>query len=93
MYPATPKDIEAEGNALHHCVGGYVGRVAKQECLILFLRKCEEPKKSFYTIEVRNRKVIQVRGMKNEVATPEVEKFMDRWEKKVLQGLPLQEAA
>lgn len=93
VYPATPKDIEAEGNALHHCVGGYVDRVAKQECIILFLRKCDDLEKSFYTIEVRNRKVIQVRGMKNESATPEVEKFMDRWEKRVLQGLPLQEAA
>lgn len=93
VYPDTPKDIEMEGNALHHCVGRYVDRVAKQECIILFLRKCDKLEKSFYTIEVRNRKVIQVRGMRNEGATPEVEKFMDQWEKQVLQSLPLQEAA
>lgn len=93
VYPATPKEIEEEGNALHHCVGGYVDRVAKQECIILFLRKCDDLKKPFYTIEVRNRKVIQVRGMKNEDATPEVKKFMNRWEKQVLQDVSLQEAA
>ena len=47
VYPATPDEIIAEGHALHHCVGGYVDRVAKKECIILFLRKSKEESKHF----------------------------------------------
>lgn len=86
VYPAVPKDLVSEGHALHHCVGGYADRMAKGECAILFLRRCEEEKKHFYTIEVRNREVVQVRGMKNSDPTPEVKKFIWKWENKVLKA-------
>ena len=84
VSPAVPGDIIAEGHALHHCVGGYVERVAKRESIILFLRQCAEENKPFYTIELQDRKVVQVRGMQNCSATPEVKQFLRKWEKKVL---------
>lgn len=93
LYPATPDDIVAEGHALHHCVGGYVDRVAKQECIILFLRQTEQVDKPFYTIEVCNQKVAQVRGEHNAAATEEVNSFMEQWEKMVLQRQTLPAAA
>lgn len=86
LLPAGPEDLAAEGQALHHCVGSYAARVANGECVILFLRRCEEPDKSFYTIEIRGRKVIQVRGWDNHDPTPEVKKFMKQWERKVLRA-------
>lgn len=86
VYPAAPDDIVAEGHALHHCVGGYVDRVARQKCMILFLRRCEDVAKPFYTVEVRNQKAVQVRGMQNADMTPEVKRFMDRWERQVLRA-------
>lgn len=93
VYPQTPGDLVAEGNALHHCVGTYADRVARQECIILFLRKCEEENKPFYTIEVRHREVVQVRGAENKGATPEVEKFISQWEKAVLKRPAVRRAA
>lgn len=93
VYPQKPEEIEAEGNALHHCVGGYVPRIAERECMILFLRHTSEPQKSFYTIEVREQKVTQVRGMQNCAPTPEVERFMAIWEQKVLHRAKLPAAA
>lgn len=87
VYPASSDEIVAEGHALHHCVGGYVDQVAKQKCMILFLRRCADEGKPFYTVEVRGREVVQVRGMENKDATPEVRKFMDLWERRVLRGL------
>ena len=87
VYPASSDEIVAEGHALHHCVGGYVDQVAKQKCMILFLRRCADEGKPFYTVEVQGREVVQVRGMENKEATPEVRKFMDLWEKRVLRGL------
>lgn len=93
VYPATPEDIVAEGNALHHCVGGYVDRVAQQKTMILFLRRCENLSKPFYTVEVCHRRAVQVRGMQNAGMTPEVKQFMDRWERQVLQGQEFEAAA
>jgi hypothetical protein len=86
VYPATPEEIVAEGQALHHCVGSYVSRVANKECLILFLRHCDDTATPFYTIEVRDHKAVQVRGMRNTDPTPEVKQFMTAWEKAVLQA-------
>lgn len=93
IVPATPGDLAAEGNALHHCVGGYAGRVAKKECVILFIRKCFDDSKPFYTMEVdRKGDIIQVRGMKNSQPTEEVEKFVDAFRRQVLQH-PINSAA
>ena len=71
---------------LRHCVGGYVGKVAAKKTMILFLRRCDEVEKPFYTVEVLHGKVEQVRGAGNQAATPEVAAFMDRWERQVLRA-------
>lgn len=82
--PQSPEEIIREGQALHHCVGTYVDRVARQECVILFLRRVAEVDKPFYTLEVRERKVVQARSVNNAPATPEVQRFLARWERDVL---------
>lgn len=84
VCPDTPDDIVKEGHALHHCVGSYAERVAKGECVILFLRRCSDDSKPFYTVEVRNRKAVQVRGKGNCAMTPEVKSFITDWERRVL---------
>lgn len=86
VYPTTPDDVISEGHALRHCVGGYVNRVVKRECIILFLRQCSDEDEPFYTIEVRDNKAVQVRGMKNCAMTPAVEAFVTAWEKRVLRA-------
>lgn len=85
ICPAVAGDIITEGQALHHCVGSYTKRVADGECLILFLRRCENIDKPFYTIELREREVMQIKGANNTDATPEVQKFVECWTREVLQ--------
>lgn len=84
VYPSTPDDVVKEGNTLHHCVGGYTERVADRKCIILFLRQCSDLQHSYYTIELQENKVVQVRGVSNCSATPEVDKFIKAWEQRVL---------
>lgn len=86
VYPDTPDDVIAEGHALHHCVaiGGYIDRVANQECVILFLRQCSDLSKPYYTIEIRGQKITQVRGLKNCSMTPEVKGFIKAFEEQIL---------
>ena len=75
---------QREGQALHHCVGTYIERVAAKKCLIVFVRRVEEPEKPFVTVEVSNGKIVQIRGERNSDPTKEVKKFVDLWSRKVL---------
>lgn len=73
----TAQELIDEGKALNHCVGTYAQRVADGQCVIMFIRKADEPGTSFYTMEVRDGKVFQVRGNKNCNMTPEVAAFVE----------------
>jgi len=66
-----------EGRALDHCVGTYAQGYARGDFDILFIRKTTEPNKPYYTVEVRQGKVIQCRGINNCQPTKEVEEFIE----------------
>ena len=85
VAPKSARDITREGQALHHCVGNYVSRMAKQECVILFLRREDAPNKSFCTIEVSDGRIQQARANMNTNPPPEAEKFLEQWRKRVLE--------
>ena len=84
VCPKQTDDLITEGQALHHCVGTYIDRVAAKKCLIVFVRRVEEPEKPFVTVEVSNGKIVQIRGERNSDPTKEVKKFVDLWSRKVL---------
>ena len=79
--PECAHEIRKEGNAQHHCVATYMDRMVAGETCILFIRKEEEPDKSYYTVEVRNDEVIQVRGKYNAAPSEDVEEFMKIFKK------------
>lgn len=81
LVPEKPLDIVHEGANLHHCVAGYVDRVAGGATSILFLRKVDKPLESFYTIEVQNDKLVQIHGKYNQWLgnNPEAIQFVIDW--------------
>lgn len=83
IVPKSGDEIRNEGAKLHHCVGGYVERVAKGETNIFFVRKTEEPETPYYTMEWNNNHIVQCRGSHNCGMTPEVEAFVKVFEKKM----------
>lgn len=85
--PKTAGEITTEGQTLHHCVGTYIERVASRKCLILFLRRIEEPDTPFFTIEINDFEVSQCRGKYNCAMSPEVEKAVLRYQREVLDAL------
>lgn len=89
VYPATTQSLVEESHSLRHCVQKYADRVARHECIILFLRQCSDETKPYYTIEICDHKVVQVRGYANCVATPEVQRFIDAFRQQVLSKLDL----
>lgn len=87
VVPKAADDIKAEGEALHHCVGGYVEKVAKGETSIFFVRKADKPDEPYFTMEWKNNDVIQCRGFKNCGMPPEVRAFTQAFKKKMLDSL------
>lgn len=88
IVPERLVEIVAEGRALHHCAGAtdrYFDRIAQRETYICFLRKVNEPKVPYYTIEVEPGGTIrQHRGYLDE--EPEIEKvkpFLREWQKEI----------
>lgn len=79
-------ELTAEGKALHHCVGGYIKRMAEGETAIFFLRKANEPDKPFYTLELQKKRVIQCRTEHNASydRNPDVKNFVDMWIEKIV---------
>lgn len=83
--PESMAEIIAEGKALSHCVGGYAERHAKGQTTILFLRKCTEPDKPYYTVEVSNEgQIRQCYGYKNNLSgnpkPPEIQEFEKQYQ-------------
>lgn len=82
VVPKEMNKITKEGVYLHHCVGGYISRVAEGRTNILFLRKNEEINIPFFTIEVNNHnEIIQIHGLYNRWLgnEPDAVKFVIDW--------------
>ena len=64
-HPESAKELEHEGNILHHCVSSYLPRIVNGDSEILVLRKKSAPDEPYFTIEVVDGKVTQVRTERN----------------------------
>lgn len=88
-----PEEIIREGKTLQHCVGGYAERHMKGSTTILFLRRCETPGASLYTIEMMGERLVQIHGYKNErdgAANPRTKMawMLDPWLDWIERGSP-----
>ena len=85
---ASAKELIAEGEYLHHCVGGYVDRMANGTLAIMLIRRADDPDTPYYTLEWRDKKVIQCKTKHNEdyKRNPQVESFINAWVRWVLNG-------
>lgn len=80
--PKTPQELIDEGDAQCHCVASYLDSVSNKACIIAFLRKKEEPDESYFTIEIRNNKIMQLKGFSNVLCCDEETlKFIKKWMK------------
>lgn len=78
---ASNTELKNEGRELSHCVARYAEDHAMGKTAIFFIRHKDEPKKSFFTLELDEKNLIvrQNRGKHNCARTPEVEAFEKKW--------------
>lgn len=89
IRPAADADeLIAEGDSLHHCVGGYADRMADGETAIFFVRRSDAPEEPYYTLELRNQSVVQCRTLHNASyeANQAVHDFVTAWLRDVVNG-------
>ena len=94
VVPTCKKDFQQEGQNNHNCVGGYFERVLKGQCIVVFLRKKEEPEKAFCTVEFDlHGNVKQNRACYNRQAPEEAVQFINNLSKIVQKRIEKQIAA
>jgi ankyrin repeat protein len=68
VYVNSPRSLDREGKLMQHCVGSYSKEVEQSHCKIISLRDSQnEP---HITLEVRNRKINQIKGKQNKPPVP-----------------------
>ena len=81
----SSQDLIDEGSALTHCVAtNYTESYANGKTNILFIRKTSELDKSYYTIEIKQDKIIQVHGKNNRSPSVDVQEFIKAFTSKKL---------
>lgn len=80
--PTCWLDLKHEGNAQHNCVATYFDRAVQGKTIILFIRRKEEPDKSFCTVEIGKSglrfKIVQNRIIYNKDAPEEAKEFLKK---------------
>ena len=75
-------DFKHEGNAQHNCVATYYDRTVAGRCIILFIRKRQDPDRPFCTVEIRDTcgrlAIIQNRTAYNRDAPADAVAFMEQ---------------
>ena len=75
IFPKDESEIVREGKVLHHCVGGYAKKhFVYGSSIIVFVRDKTAKETPLYTLELRNHRIIQIRGDKNKAPDEEAKK-------------------
>lgn len=59
--PESYDELKKEGRELHHCVATYIDKIIDGRTKVILMRKKDNPEKPYYTIELQDQDVIQVR--------------------------------
>lgn len=81
VIPRKLNELIIEGKELHHCVGGsaYIDKHKTGKTTIVFVRKKEMPDLPFFTLELKDGEITQLRGKHNIAAPVEVRTAADHW--------------
>lgn len=86
LVPKELQEIIQEGSKLHHCVGNqhYLEEHLKGDTNIVFVRRKDDTSKPFFTLEYKNKKVVQIQGKYNREDVPSPLKVaVDKWQTEI----------
>lgn len=66
LIPGSPEDLIKEGKMNGNCVGSYIKKFSSGTSVLFFIRKKEDPEKTFFTLELnRDMRLVQCRTFGN----------------------------
>ena len=75
IFPKNESEIVREGKHLHHCVGSYAKKhFVYGTSIIVFVRDKAHRETPLYTLELKNNRIIQLKGERNKAADEEAKK-------------------
>ena len=83
VVPQTLDLVVKEGQALNHCVANYIEGLVAKEYAIVFLRDNEDLDKPLVTVQVKDGKVVQAKGVNNRPVTREEQEALDKYEEQL----------
>lgn len=82
IVPQEPKEVITEGQLQHHCVASYVSQIENGKTCICFIRKKDNLDEPYYTCEVRDEIILQVKGFSNKYPDDKtLINFIEKWAK------------
>ena len=97
IAPERAEDILIEGNELRHCINQvekYFERMHKRESYILFLRRKEQPKKPYYTLEIEPDGTVRQKRTRYNRQEEDIElaiKFLKKWQVQLQKKISLED--
>ena len=79
VVPNNCDDVIEEGNKMHHCVGGYIGRISDEKTFIIFMRKQMNEDVPYITVEVRNNNLCCALGTSNRTLEKDEKLFLQKF--------------
>lgn len=80
IFPKNESEIVREGKHLHHCVGRYTKEhFVYGSSIIVFVRDKTDRETPLYTLELKNDRIIQLRGERNKAADEEAKKEAEQF--------------
>lgn len=88
VFPNSAKALVEEGMQQHNCVGSYTRHIMSGDCIIFFIRKKDEPGKSFITAECTKHGLNQCMYQNNRrVTETDLREFASAISNKLLRGV------
>lgn len=80
IFPKDESEIVKEGKTLHHCVGSYAKKhFVYGSSIIVFVRDKIDRETPLYTLELKNNRIIQLKGERNKAADEEAKKEAEQF--------------
>lgn len=79
VIPESSVDILDEAEQQHHCLAMYVDKIRDGQTNVVFIRQQLAPDVSCLTVEIRDNRIIQIKGLCNRAPNEEEMKFVKKW--------------
>lgn len=80
IVPQTPQEIIEEAQAQKNCLRSYIERVRNGNTVVVFVRRKDDPEKTFLSAEIYDGKLTQLKGYCNSnPRSKEINEFVKKW--------------